>query len=393
MTRHFSFATTLRRTPSAQLHVFFQTLGIDMPISWDKLKSREIVPIIHCFEKLPRSSRQQVEGFLREINSLACQDGLNALREAAAIEQIGPWETTFKASATFHSRAMWFWTEHPRVFEKALAIQMLNRISWWRRIGGLPRIHPRFTEERKRELERKLQSFFRCRQGRGELCTVTCFNRGNGQHYFLCRLDDHVKNLVIHNDGGEAVSRAICKTFAVAYCYDRNTGTLTLNTQATRVHKPELENIFITTVLDTNSDVLTETPFDLNVIKHPNFTFVTDPIDGVRVELEEVQFLWPGTQAITYRRLNNADTLTRFRACLNSAEADPNEAIITRVKLRFYFAGDGKGRESHYTFEIMAPRTFTIHLGDQRKVELIHKYLLQWRIDYDVCVNRTPVAA
>jgi len=393
MTRHFSFTTTLRRTPPTQLCGFFQTLGIDVPIPWDKLKSREIRPIINGFEMLPRSSRQQAEGHLREINSLACQDGLNALREAAEIEKLGPWEEMLPSNASFHAKAMWMWTQYPRIFEKALAIQMLNRISWWRRIGGLPRISLFFSEERKRELEHKLHLFFKYHQGRGDICTVTCFDRGNGQYYFLCRLDDHVKNLVIHDDEGEAVSRAICKTFAVAYCYDRNTGTLTLSTQATRVHKPELENIFVTTVLETDSDILAETPFDLNVIKNPNFTFATDPADGVRVEIEEIHLLWPGVQDIAFRRRNKADTLTRFRACLNSAEADPNEAIVTRIKLRFYFTEDGKERESHYTFEIAAPRTFTIHLGDQRKVELIHKYLLRWRIDHEVCVDRTPLAS
>lgn len=393
MTRHFSFTTALRRTPPLQLHGFFQTLGIEMQIAWDKIKSREITPIINCFERLPRSSRQQAEGHLREVNALACQDGLNALREAAEIGKIGPWEEQFKASTTFHAKAMWVWMHHPQVFEKALAIGILNRISWWRRIGGLPRISLFFTEERKRQLEEKLRLFFKYHQGRGDICTVNCFDRGNGQYYFLCRLDDHVKNLVIHDDVGAEVSRAVCKTFAVAYCYDRNTGTLTLSTQATRVHKPELENIFVTTVLETDSDILAETPFNLNVIKNPNFTFATDPVDGVRVEVEEVQYLWPGTQIISYRRLNNADTLTRFRACLNNAEADPSEAIITRMKLRFYFSEDGKQRESHHTFEIAAPRTFTVHLGDQRKVELIHKYLLQWGIDHDLCVERTPLAS
>ncbi|MDR0871552.1 MAG: hypothetical protein LBN39_12255, partial [Planctomycetaceae bacterium] len=61
-----------------------ETFGADVElVPWDKLKRNDIDVLLKLFDELPPDKRDEAEVVLRHVHALSCEQGVQALGEAA----------------------------------------------------------------------------------------------------------------------------------------------------------------------------------------------------------------------------------------------------------------------------------------------------------------------
>ena len=76
MARQFSIPTLLRMTPNVLLEKFFSSLGLEeLGVAWDRLREREIDPVLNGLYELPGEQLDRVETAMRSIYELSSASG------------------------------------------------------------------------------------------------------------------------------------------------------------------------------------------------------------------------------------------------------------------------------------------------------------------------------
>ncbi|MCA9081978.1 MAG: hypothetical protein KDA58_15560, partial [Planctomycetaceae bacterium] len=190
MARHFSIPAVLRLIPNELLKEFFLQFRLNCyGIPWDRMGERQAEKLVNLLRMWPDDTREFIDGVLRNVFDLACESGLQALREAA--EDLSQQDKLSAALQTgsLYRRAMWAWLEAPEVFEKALAYHQIESRHGWRKRDDLPHVAPRTDHHALDCLGRDISRLLVAQQGRGQHCTVEYFQRDNGTDYFCCYPD------------------------------------------------------------------------------------------------------------------------------------------------------------------------------------------------------------
>ena len=96
MSHQFSMKTVLRRTPFKVLRWFLPNVGVELSFDWEKLHVYDIGKVIIAYEELPEEVKQKAEEVVREIVSLADQEGVAAMNDAAKLCNLPYWNAIFK---------------------------------------------------------------------------------------------------------------------------------------------------------------------------------------------------------------------------------------------------------------------------------------------------------
>jgi len=122
MSKTFSMATVLRRTPFKMLHWFLPSVGIDLDVDWEKLRTCDLPRIIAAYEQCPADQKAKAEETVKGIVVLANKKGVEALRKAAQTCGLNYWARMFGDDASPYLQAIWAWSEHPDMFDMAKEI-------------------------------------------------------------------------------------------------------------------------------------------------------------------------------------------------------------------------------------------------------------------------------
>jgi len=119
MSKEFSMASVLRKTPFKMLHWFLPSVGIDLDVDWEKLHAYDLPGIITAYEQCPDNQKAKAEEIVKGIVVLANKKGVDALRKAAQTCGLDYWAVMFRDDASPYLQAIWAWSEHPKMFEMA----------------------------------------------------------------------------------------------------------------------------------------------------------------------------------------------------------------------------------------------------------------------------------
>ncbi len=122
MSKEFSMATVLRRTPFKMLRWFLPDVGIDLDFDWEKLHAYDLPRIIAAYEQYPEAERVEAEKIVQGIVVLANKKGVEAMNKAANACDIGYWEVIFRNEPSPYLQAIWAWSAHREMFEQAKKI-------------------------------------------------------------------------------------------------------------------------------------------------------------------------------------------------------------------------------------------------------------------------------
>jgi len=381
MAKPISMSTFFRMTPNLMLAEFFGRFETDIsPGDWDNIKERDDEVLIDLLADIKDESvKNHMERTIHDISALACKDGMAAFHEAALYCNQPNWLHDLPKKGNYPT-AMHVWLRYPKLFESAMANFHFSGLSYWRRRAHLPLIVPELTNEKMLALQEALKEFFEERQGRGRVCTVDLYDRGNGMYYFTARPDDYAEEVLVHDESESLTSQTLCKTFEVILAYDSRRGCCDLYAKVPTSLKADLEQLFLETIFEEKLPPYEQPPFDLSPLLRPDFSLATASEFRITVFINVLSLRW-GHGAMAHKTVITESPYRDVREAFNQAKYPVESAIVEHVKFRLVCHGVDGGKDKSITFEIREPFTCTLRNQPQEYLELAHKLLQKWGIE------------
>ena len=393
MSRQFSIQTTLRKVPNELLSAFFKRMGHEeFDPGWATLKKSDLEPIMEFLRGLPSKEQDKIEAEFRNVFELACDTGLNAILEGAICFGDNDFASTISDELNPYGRAMWSWLNHPDAFSKAQAIHQVDSLNWWRKRNDLPAVQSDLGLEARESLEKRISRLLEP-QGRGRVCTIETWSRGNVDYVFA-HPDDFVESTTIHDEAGKLTPAAFRQTLLVVFAFDRVEGSLDLFAKLTKPVKEQLEFAFAKSCLGWDlSPNEPEKAYELNHLKDMFFDLKTDPEDNMRVTITKMRLSSKTNGRRVHVEIDRDDPSDNIdmalRDVLNLEENPLEDWNATTVTFCFEFlARDGR-KAGKQTVDVSFPRSCSLRDSRPDRVELIQKYLKRWKID---CVSEPKQA-
>jgi hypothetical protein len=376
MARHFSPKNFLRQAPNALLARYCQEKEILAEVDFASLSETNIGPIYETWDKLPSEARRLMESDFRNIDALACENGIKAVIDAALVEE-EDLEPIFAEMEGFYDKAFWTFFEREPFFEMALLFVNADNLPtrYWRRRKDLPEVPANKDETSLRELGEAFSYYFRKAEGRGHACAVDYYNR-NGLDYFFAYPEDYARTSLEWNKG--ALERRSHKpAFEIIAVYSQDEGTLDMFFQGAIKTVRDLQVIFSRTILKTEipPEEKDKRVYDLNGLKRREFAFIYDPDSGINdVVIKKLRLSALGgfMKRITleadpsHNQEAVHDLLEEVVRVDGTAECPQCQKIplplvnITQAAIQVVFNHDGRRRPATRTFQISYPNSCSL---------------------------------
>jgi hypothetical protein len=390
MSRQYSPKTFLRQVPNQLLKEYFDRRSVLSDLLWYLQGETEIERIYDSWQALPEPQRLEIEKDFRDIDEMACEEGVKALVEEGRFHGIDLAPELDRLDGSHH-KAMWAFLRHEQVFYVASLINYVDTLHgrYWVRRSDLPRKEPRDSRVAGQNLACALSEYYRKTQGRGHRCTVETYLRGGRHRYYFACPDDYTDTYIGHAEDGHFVRRAQKRAFEVVFVYDPRDGVLDLFAQGDRQLKGDLQQIFCLVIL--GESVGPEQPrrlaYELNGLMDRGFTFPTDPEDGieeVRVRRLRLSVIGNGNRRITLDADPKGpvqDVYDLMDAFLAGGLLRGIAFNVTQATLELRFAPKGRERPKTLVFDISFPNCSNLKSKREEHRLLGEKYLKRWGID------------
>jgi len=385
MSRNYSPKNFLRKTPNALLKQYFQESQYPVEINWDKLAETEIDPIYQAINILPEKNQIQIEDQFRQINEMACDKGIQCLREEgeSSFHNL-KLADLFREMNNPYERAFWMLLNHSEVFSIAESLFRMDNVGTWKHCTVFSGLTPKIEAEDLEKLADYISTFYK-KQGRGKHCQVDNYLRQNPErHCYFAYPEDYAKTELEYNKEGNLENRVIRPAFEVIFVYRPESGILETNARGKADDVKMLQEAFCQTILGLDKlPNQNGNTFDLEPLK-TNFAFPIQPQDGIKkVYLRMLQLKLPGgkRRRITFEEDSSGvrqPIYTLIETALNQKNIPMTEVEAIKAKIQFQFEDiDGKKGKT-VLFEIAAPDRCT--LKDAPLHQIAKKYLEEWKL-------------
>jgi hypothetical protein len=379
----------LRQVQIALLQEYFAqrtTLG---SVEWSEGKEAAIERIYEAWHGLPELVQKKVESDFRRIHAMGTPDGTRAIIEEAGFHRLDL--TSDLGALDGHAnKAFWTFLNQNTVFEVADRLQWAAHLNarYWRKRKDIPKKKPDLRPEALEELANAVAAYFWEHQGRGRPSRQDAYVRGDRYHFFVYP-KDYTDTFIGYDDNDQFERRPWNPAFEVIYIYDAEDGALELYVQGDRKIVRDLQELFGRAILheELGEERRNSAPYDLNGLKVRDFSFPTDPADGVReVKISALKLSLVGSpeKRITFE----ADSKGRRDAvhelmqnALDERRLPPAMVNVMSAVIKMVFENtDGHGRPTKtLTFRISSPNS--CNLKDSPEELLARKYLKDWKIE------------
>jgi hypothetical protein len=252
----------------------------------------------------PEEAQKEIERDFQNINNLSNEKGAQNLMAEAAEQSI-----TLTAAQTIeqnlYDRALWFFLNHPNVFEQADAVQQFYDLNGWKRVP-VPSKPIDFVVKKKDGLTTALKKYYEEKEARGKYGDVEMYPKGD-RIYIVARFTNHAESDFIPDEktGGLTKKGTRRPPFEIYYLYrpnegDDNGGELEIKARGGWQKQRDLLGVFTEAVFNHKLDDTKQT-FDLEKLKSESFTMVADPQD-------QMEWWW-----LKSLELRTPDRLTRIK--------------------------------------------------------------------------------
>ncbi|MDD2706726.1 MAG: hypothetical protein PHV34_01850 [Verrucomicrobiae bacterium] len=290
----------LRLAENILLEEYFGKRGMLTDLDWNNINESVIEPIYAAWQMLPEAKQEEVEQDFRLIFDLASANGTRTLIEEGHCQNLDLVSKLEQKDGCLN-KAFWVFLEHRELFDAVYALDQSDHLNgrYWKKRKDMPRKQPDLTGETIKELGDSVGAYYRENQGRGKLCRVEHYLRGNRYHYFFAYPKDYTNTIVGYDNAGRFERKRQTPAFDVIFVYDPADGTLELYAEGDKRLKQDLQKIFARCILheEISDENPRSIPYELNSLKNPSFAFPTDPADGVmEVRIRELRLALVGNE-------------------------------------------------------------------------------------------------
>ena len=378
MASQYQHRQFFRRMPNALLARYFEATDTDLKLDFGKLRETEVEPIFQAFTALPEDQQAVMEVDFQDINALACDSGIGALRNEADFYGDASFPEEISAIDGYHAKAMWAFLHKPAYWKGASAILHADNVSgrFWRKRSDLPSVPPHVDEEDIKQLAKSISHYFNKTEGRGRNCKVEPYRKvETGKEYFFAYPEDYGQSGV-EWERNNLTTRSRHPAFEIIFVYCEAEGSLDIYAPKNTKAVPALQKIFAETILklDTLPDgTIDKRVYNLDPLADPNFEFQFPPESGIsnaiitRIRLT----LKHGSMR---RIVLEADTKRNTMAVYDLLkELDPPAYYITQICIKVLFDIAPGKRARTKTFNIPYPNS--CNLNHEGKDNVIREML------------------
>jgi hypothetical protein len=367
------------------LREYFDGRGVLGEVAWDELKHEGYEAVYAGWQTLSAQTREAIGAHFLNVAGLATKQGVQVIIEEGKfhkkdlVAELAPFPShTEKA---FHTLL-----HHPSVFRVASQLNYTDNLTrYWHRRHDLPKKRPDISPAARMALRRAVSDYYVENQGRG-LHHDLDLRRHGSVHYFMVYLSDYPDTFVGFDSEGKVARQPQTPAFDVVFRYDEDRGHLDLYAEGPKQLRRDLERLFAKTALaeDLSSQSLTGVAFNLDHLKDPSFSFITEPEAGIfSVAIRTMQLSIPdkSTGRITlelppYAPGGNIHDL--IEDALNQNNWRLEDLRVDQVKLKVIFL-HGKPRPKTVSFNI-SPNSCPLkdHVVEHAT---IRRHLKQWGIE------------
>jgi hypothetical protein len=383
MTQPFSIPTILRMIPTEVLEQFFKKLGhATLSIDWRNLRSWDIRPILCAIAQFDMKQLLTLENLLHEVFDLASDSGMIALREAGGQ---GLFLRVPKSSNPY-CQAMLAWLHAPEIFDRALLLQQVDHLGEWHTRMGLPKVEPKSSDDVLGQFASAISALLHRRRNLAGRCTVEHMRRADGTDYFLAYVDGAPTIRLWHDESGHLAPKVIRPVVEIVFAYNRTHGELETFAKTSPDLRSKLENLFCEIMLGQKVEASDPRKiiYNLNALKEGPSRLTTDPNDGVVVRVWQIRLSLRNSRRrivlVADRSGSREDIFVMLRECIDRERLPLSVLNVTGAEFRFDFQPvDGRQQEP-VSFGLISPDRCTLRNQRPGNVELVRKYLRQWRI-------------
>ena len=287
MLMHYAPRYLFRQIPKALLQEYFAGRDLLAKFDWPNHAEQDVEPLHDEWLKIDAKERAVIEGQFRRVVDLATPAGVRAiLEEGENRHHRLDLRAELDALKGLHQKAFWTMVKQPKIFHVASLIQHaehLNGRCWNRRLD-MPKQKPDDSEAACIALEEELKKYFWKSQGRGDVCTVERYMRGEHEYYFFAYPSDYADTSIEYTDDGRFDRRPHKPAFEVVYVFNDEDGTLELFARGDRKVKLALQQCFGRAILQKHleAESAKKPPYELNPLKTRAFNFQTPATDFVK---------------------------------------------------------------------------------------------------------------
>jgi len=384
--RHFSPKRFFRDVPATFLEQYFQKKQLLPDFKFSKLSELDVDRLYSAWEALTEKQLTESEQDFKEIDSLACEGGINAIRDNAdwwgeeAILLAG-----MASLKSFHEKAFWIYLEHNKYWKVANDFFHADsiRTRLWRKRLNLPKSTAKVEPENIKALEKNLVHFFHDKEGRGKNCKVDCYKRGKLDYFFAYPEDYPRTQIIWHNKN---LKRQLeTPAFEIIFIFNPEEGTLELYLDGDRKIIPELQQIFAGAILDfvLTEDEKNNRVYDLSPLKSADLNFQYSPDSGIiGVAIKKLRLKIGGAnQKITLEADPTYNPLVVYEMLDSLKKSFPSaNMFVTQVGLIVTFASSAnRSKPKTKAFDISWPNSCSLKDGDNDRI--IRKMLVDSGIE------------
>jgi hypothetical protein len=380
----------LRHAKMALLQKYFARRKALAHIEWEKLKETEIESIYDAWQALPEQTREEVEWEFRRVHGMATADGTLAVVEEGRFHGLDL-TSDLDALHGYVNKAFWAFLEHRKVFDVAAMLNRADHLNgrYWRKRKDLPRKDPDVSSEALAALAAVVSAYYWENQGRGQNCRAETYLRAGRYHYFFVYPQDYTDTFVGYSQAGEFERRPQNPAFEVIFVYDPTDGTLDLYVRGDKKIVRDMQELFGRTILheELGEENRNSVPYHLNVLKQRDFSFPTDPADGVlEVKVPSLRLSVVGNRRkrITFEtdpKEPKGAVYDFIESAVHEKRLPPSMVDVSSAVIHMVFDNtDGAGRDAKpLSFRISYPDS--CNLKDSPEALVAKKYLKEWKID------------
>lgn len=380
----------LRHVQTTLLREYFAGRGTPNGLNWDGLNG-DVEPIYEAWQGMPEHVAKEVERDFRRVHAMGTSDGTRAIVDEGhfhGMELIGELD----ALDGHPNKALWTLLRHPRVFDVAELLHRADLLNgrFWRKRKDIPKKDPDVTPEALKALAESVAAYFRERQGRGSPCQAETYLRGARYYYFFVYPKDYTDTFVGYDDAGRFERRPVSPAFEVIYVYDSEDAAIELYVHGDKNDVRALQELFARTILheELGEEAPDAVPYDLSGLKARDFSFPTDPADGiieVRVSALKLSLVGSPKKRITFEASDAHDgkdaVYDLMRTALDERRLPLSMVDVRSAVVKMVFDNaNGRGRATRtLTFRVSYPDS--CNLKDSPDELLAKKYLKAWKIE------------
>ena len=390
MGHDYTLSTFLRQTPNSLLKEYFGSNGTRLSgVDFDALKKTEYSPVLEAIDKLDNGHRDQIEQDFQDVFLLADKPGTQIIIDLADLHGLDIADA-LEAMDNHYHRAMWLFLNRQHngtdLFDECSTLAQTKFFSFSnsKRRKNLPKRDPKHDDATLAEMSKALRAVYR-EQGRGHRCSVEyCFRPNPDRHCFFAYPEDYSTS-ELQYDGDDLRRQRRKSVFQIAFMYRSDEGVLEIGAPGGKKDANVLQEVFCRYALgmDRIPPPTNDRCFELNGLKKSNFSFPTDPADGIDfVKVVALRMNQTGNRKrrITFEHdaSGGEDLHTWIKRALDETKLPLRMMDVTQARIRVVWKPEQGKKPRTLTFTLTAPDSMS--LKDLPHHQTIRGYLKRWKI-------------